>query len=162
MGTRKNGRARRRHACLPRARPFSLSPATSKRLLRRLNLPYRWSCIHKQFTLGYCFVKAFFFVFAFEICVCHQSVKPFLTVVHPLLRKILDPPLGSENLTLKVNCALFQTYRNLKIVKSTLFKRVLAVLKFYSFEQRRFYSFQSNSKYLRCAENLIFISQVQN
>ena len=26
MGTRKNGRARRRHACLPRARPFSLSP----------------------------------------------------------------------------------------------------------------------------------------
>ena len=46
VGTRKNGRARRRHArgeeapsplaCLPRARPFSLSPATSKRLLRRL------------------------------------------------------------------------------------------------------------------------------
>ena len=35
MGTRKNGRARRRHACLPRARPFSLSPTTSKRLLRR-------------------------------------------------------------------------------------------------------------------------------
>ena len=44
VGTRKNGRARRRHArgeeapsplaCLPRARPFSLSPATSK--LRRL------------------------------------------------------------------------------------------------------------------------------
>ena len=34
--TRKNGRARRRHACLPRARPFSpgLSPTTSKRLLR--------------------------------------------------------------------------------------------------------------------------------
>ena len=38
VGTRKNGRARRRHACLPRARPFSLSPATSKRLLRRLLL----------------------------------------------------------------------------------------------------------------------------
>ena len=46
MGTRKNGRARRRHArgevapsplaCLPRAHPFSLSPTTSKRLLRRL------------------------------------------------------------------------------------------------------------------------------
>ena len=40
VGTRKNGRARRRHAtplaCLPRARPFSLSLATSKRLLRRL------------------------------------------------------------------------------------------------------------------------------
>ena len=36
VGTRKNGRARRRHACLPRARPFCLSPATSKRLLRRL------------------------------------------------------------------------------------------------------------------------------
>ena len=28
VGTRKNGRARRRHACLPRARPYSLSPAT--------------------------------------------------------------------------------------------------------------------------------------
>ena len=38
VGTRKNGRARRRHACLPRARPFSLSLATYKRLLRRLNL----------------------------------------------------------------------------------------------------------------------------
>ena len=36
MGTRKNGRARRRHACLPRARQFSLSPTTSKRLQRRL------------------------------------------------------------------------------------------------------------------------------
>ena len=35
-GTRKTGRARRRHACLPRARPFSLSPTTSKRVLRRL------------------------------------------------------------------------------------------------------------------------------
>ena len=28
-------------ACLPRARPFSLSPATSKRLLRRLTLALR-------------------------------------------------------------------------------------------------------------------------
>ena len=28
VGTRKNGRARRRHACLPRARPYSLSPVT--------------------------------------------------------------------------------------------------------------------------------------
>ena len=37
VGTRKNGRARRRHASLPRARPFSLSPATSQRLLRRLH-----------------------------------------------------------------------------------------------------------------------------
>ena len=36
MGTRKNGRARRRHTCLPRGPPFSLSPTTSKRLLRRL------------------------------------------------------------------------------------------------------------------------------
>ena len=46
VGRRKHGRARRRHArgeeassplaCLPRARPFSLSPTTSKRLLRRL------------------------------------------------------------------------------------------------------------------------------
>ena len=47
VDTRKNGRARRRHArgevaplaCLPRARPFSFSPTTSKRLLRRLS-PY--------------------------------------------------------------------------------------------------------------------------
>ena len=37
VGTRKNGRAKRRHACLPHARPFSLSPTTSKRLLRRLD-----------------------------------------------------------------------------------------------------------------------------
>ena len=36
VGTRKNGRAIRRHACLPRARQFSLSLTTSKRLLRRL------------------------------------------------------------------------------------------------------------------------------
>ena len=37
VGPRKNGRARRRPlACLPRGRLFSLSPATSKRLLRRL------------------------------------------------------------------------------------------------------------------------------
>ena len=47
VGTRKNGRARRRYArgeeaCLPRARPFSLSPATSKRLLRRLS---KWKCL---------------------------------------------------------------------------------------------------------------------
>ena len=34
--TRKNARERRRHAYLPRARPFSLSPTTSKHLLRRL------------------------------------------------------------------------------------------------------------------------------
>ena len=50
VGTRKNARDRKRHAsgegaitpqsplaCLPRARPFSLSPTTSKRLLRRLS-----------------------------------------------------------------------------------------------------------------------------
>ena len=41
VGTRKNGRVRGRHtrgnlACLPRARPFSLSLTTSQRLLRRL------------------------------------------------------------------------------------------------------------------------------
>ena len=42
VGTRKNRRARRRHACLPRARPFSLSPTTSKRLLRRLK--FKWNC----------------------------------------------------------------------------------------------------------------------
>ena len=35
-GTRKKVHARKRRACLPRTRPFSLSPTTSKRLLRRL------------------------------------------------------------------------------------------------------------------------------
>ena len=45
VDTRKNGRARRRHACLPRARPFSLFPTTSKRLLRRL---LRCSLVHFQ------------------------------------------------------------------------------------------------------------------
>ena len=35
MSTKENGCARRRHVCLPSARPFSLSPTTSKRLLRR-------------------------------------------------------------------------------------------------------------------------------
>ena len=46
MGTRKNGRARRRHACLPRARPFSLSPTTSKHRLAlhdaTTGLPAKW------------------------------------------------------------------------------------------------------------------------
>ena len=41
VGTRKNGRARSRHAtplaCLRRARLFSLSPTISKRLLRSLS-----------------------------------------------------------------------------------------------------------------------------
>ena len=38
VGPSKNARPRRRHAraCLPRVRPFSLSPTTSKCLLRRL------------------------------------------------------------------------------------------------------------------------------
>ena len=44
VGTRKIGRARRRHACLPRAPPFSLSPTASKRLLRRLVLLVMLNC----------------------------------------------------------------------------------------------------------------------
>ena len=36
--------------------------------------------------------KAFFFVFAFKICLRHQSLTPLLSL-HPLLRKLLDPPL---------------------------------------------------------------------
>ena len=45
VGTRKNVRERRRQArgegaCLPRARPFSLSPTTSKRLERRLRISF--------------------------------------------------------------------------------------------------------------------------
>ena len=69
VGTRKNGHARRRHArgevapsplaCFPRACPFSLSPTTSERLLRRLNWPPRvnirlskrmWGCAKKEKT----------------------------------------------------------------------------------------------------------------
>jgi len=43
LGERENGHARRRPSplacpCLPRARPFSLSPTTSKRLLRWLDM----------------------------------------------------------------------------------------------------------------------------
>ena len=41
VATRKNARERRRHACLPRARPFSLPPATSKPLLRGLRISGR-------------------------------------------------------------------------------------------------------------------------
>ena len=33
-----------------------------------------------------------FFIFAFKICLHHQSVTPLLSL-HPLLRKLLDPPL---------------------------------------------------------------------
>ena len=45
VGTRKNARERRRHArgegaCLPRVRRFSLSPTTSKRLLRLLRISF--------------------------------------------------------------------------------------------------------------------------
>ena len=41
VATRKNARERRRHACLPRARPFSLPAATSKLLLRGLRISGR-------------------------------------------------------------------------------------------------------------------------
>ena len=45
VGKRKHTRERRRQArgegaCLPRARPFSVSPTTSKRLLRRLRISF--------------------------------------------------------------------------------------------------------------------------
>ena len=45
VGTRKNARERRRHAtgegaCLPCARPFSLWPTSSKRLLRMLRISF--------------------------------------------------------------------------------------------------------------------------
>ena len=55
VGIRKNRRARRRHACLPR--PFFLSPTTSKRLLRRLDFTCRFSVhyVHTEiehFMLG--------------------------------------------------------------------------------------------------------------
>ena len=45
VGTIKSVRERRRHArgegaCLPRARPFSLSPTTSKRLLYMLRISF--------------------------------------------------------------------------------------------------------------------------
>ena len=54
VGTRKNRPARRRHACLPRARPFSISPTTSKRLLLSLT-PF-------LLTIGGCYAgKEYFF-----------------------------------------------------------------------------------------------------
>ena len=43
----------------------------------------------QQFTLCYSQSKALFFVFAFKIFYVISQL-----VVHPLLRKILDPPLG--------------------------------------------------------------------
>ena len=54
VATRKNARERRSHACLPRARPFSLPPATSKPLLRGLRISGRvfapfWS--ENEYTL---------------------------------------------------------------------------------------------------------------
>ena len=64
VDTRKNCRARRTPlACLPRARPFSLPPTTSKRLLRRLAKPLSFArrCyVHKllvEFLPGRKFVR---------------------------------------------------------------------------------------------------------
>ena len=67
VGTRKHGRARRRHACLPRARPFSLSPTTSKRLLHRLQrvLLFRNICKPEEGWYGqlkYCYEKTIYVV----------------------------------------------------------------------------------------------------
>ena len=48
-----------------------------------LNSAVPFDMYSQQFTLCYCLVKslqkAFFFVFAFKICLRHQSVKPFLS-----------------------------------------------------------------------------------
>ena len=48
-------------------------------------------------------------VFCIKICLHHQSVTRQSLVVHPLLRKILDPPLTSNN-------RLFQLYAGPKRV----------------------------------------------
>ena len=60
VGTRKKGRARRHArgeapsplACLPRARPFSLLPTTSKRLLRRLCEGRRLNQLNATFAVS--------------------------------------------------------------------------------------------------------------
>ena len=55
VATRKNVRERRRHACLPRARLFSLPPTTSKPLLRRLRISGK---VFAPFENGYGFWKS--------------------------------------------------------------------------------------------------------
>ena len=49
----------------------------------------------QQFILCYCVIKAFFFVFAFKICLRHQSVTPFLTGAAP--PKKTDPASAPGN-----------------------------------------------------------------
>ena len=71
VGTRKNRRPRSRnargHACLPRARPFSLSLTTSKRLLRRLGF-------HLQiFSLS--LIKAVFTLYWISFCAPRKAVR---------------------------------------------------------------------------------------
>ena len=81
VDTRKNGRARRRHAsgevaplvCLPRARPFSLSPTTSKRLLRRLS-SYFLKLPNKRNGATYLIFQPEFPVFQCKWLVPHMSL----------------------------------------------------------------------------------------
>ena len=81
VGTRKNGRARRRHAsgevaplaCLPRACSFSLSPTTSKRLLRRLS-SYFLKLPNKRNGATYLIFQPEFPVFQCKWLVPHMSL----------------------------------------------------------------------------------------
>ena len=118
VGTRKNGRARRHargHACLPRPRPFSLSPTTSKRLLRRLGF-------HLQiFSLS--LIKAVFTLYWLAFCATKKSCKVWYEQQRPGLEQDVhthrtsgtlgndDDDDGSENVAKKMNLRSFKLNR---------------------------------------------------
>ena len=112
VGTRKTG-AREGFACLPCARPFSPSPTTSKRLLRRLefeqvltpyNVPGRFeyfSCRPKLFGI----VKKLPLIFRLggkrrEEILCKWGERGGLTC-HCLSCSVLSSPLPSRNAWLR-------------------------------------------------------------
>lgn len=93
----------------PRPRPaFSIAPVTLAHLRsvyeqagindlrqRTTDSPHwlgSWNRLHQWIILGWGCVQPWdeAFVFAFKFCLPHYSVTPFLIVVQPLLRKILD------------------------------------------------------------------------
>ena len=95
VGTRKNGRARRHprgHACLPRARPFSLSPTTSKRLLRRLGF-------HLQ-ILSLSLIKVVFTLYRISFCATAKSCKVWYEQQRPGREQDVHTHRTSGTLTL--------------------------------------------------------------
>ena len=118
VGTRKNrcGRSRnaRGHACLPCARPFSLSPTISKRLLRRPGF-------HLQiFSLS--LIKAVFTLYWISFCATAKSCKVWYEQQRPGLEQDVhthrtsgtlsnDDDDGSENVAKKINLRSFKLNR---------------------------------------------------